>query len=152
MEIVLHEFLENIWIHGQILFLLDLDCFPLTCPYLFSFSKLLSSFQHPPQITLLLLSLSDDPQSELIILCSRFPKFFVESQQRTHHKDHGLIYSYLLTYVTSLVAQTVKRLPTMWETRVQSLGREDPGEGNGNPLQYSCLENVMGGGTWWAIV
>jgi len=26
---------------------------------------------------------------------------------------------------TSLVAQTIKRLPTMWETRVQSLGRED---------------------------
>ena len=27
-----------------------------------------------------------------------------------------------------------------------------PGEGNGNPLQYSCLENPMGGGTWWATV
>ena len=27
---------------------------------------------------------------------------------------------------TSLVAQTVKRLSTMWETRVRSLGREDP--------------------------
>ena len=26
----------------------------------------------------------------------------------------------------SLVAQTIKRLPTMWETRVQSLGRDDP--------------------------
>ena len=26
----------------------------------------------------------------------------------------------------SLVAQTVKRLPAMWETRIQSLGREDP--------------------------
>ena len=23
-------------------------------------------------------------------------------------------------------------------------------EGNGNPLQYSCLENPMGGGAWWA--
>ena len=27
-----------------------------------------------------------------------------------------------------------------------------PGEGNGNPLQYSCLENVMDGGAWWATV
>ena len=27
-----------------------------------------------------------------------------------------------------------------------------PGEGNGNPLQYSCLENSMDGGAWWAIV
>ena len=26
------------------------------------------------------------------------------------------------------------------------------GEGNGTPLQYSCLENPMDGGTWWATV
>ena len=46
---------------------------------------------------------------------------------------------------TSLVAQTVKRLSIMWETWVRSLG---PGEGNGNPLQYSCLENPTDGGAW----
>ena len=27
-----------------------------------------------------------------------------------------------------------------------------PGEGNGNTLQYSCLENSMDGGAWWATV
>ena len=27
-----------------------------------------------------------------------------------------------------------------------------PGEGNGNPLQYPCLENPMDGRTWWATV
>ena len=27
-----------------------------------------------------------------------------------------------------------------------------PGEGNGYPLQYSCLENLMDRGAWWAIV
>ena len=27
-----------------------------------------------------------------------------------------------------------------------------PGEGNGNPLQDSCLENPMGRGGWWAAV
>ena len=27
-----------------------------------------------------------------------------------------------------------------------------PGEGNGNPLQYSCLENSMDGEAWWAAV
>ena len=27
-----------------------------------------------------------------------------------------------------------------------------PGEGNGNPLQYSCLENPMDKGAWWATV
>ena len=34
---------------------------------------------------------------------------------------------------------------------IPGLGRS-PGEGNGNPLQYSCLENPMDGGTWYAIV
>ena len=27
-----------------------------------------------------------------------------------------------------------------------------PGEGNGNPLHYSCLENSMDMGSWWATV
>ena len=27
-----------------------------------------------------------------------------------------------------------------------------PGEGNGNPLQYSCLGNLMNKGGWWAVV
>ena len=27
-----------------------------------------------------------------------------------------------------------------------------PGEGNGNPLQYSCLENPTDRGAWWAIL
>ena len=52
----------------------------------------------------------------------------------------------LFTY--SLVAQLVKNLPAVQETWVQSLGWEHPlekemathGEGNGNPLQYRCLE------------
>ena len=44
----------------------------------------------------------------------------------------------------SLVAQLVKNPPTMQETQLQFLGWEDPpGEGNGNLLQYSSLENPM---------
>ena len=34
---------------------------------------------------------------------------------------------------------------------IPGLGRS-PGEGNGNPFQYSCLENPMDRGTWQAIV
>ena len=30
--------------------------------------------------------------------------------------------------------------------------RRYPGEGNGNPLQYSCLEKSMDRGAWWATV
>ena len=34
---------------------------------------------------------------------------------------------------------------------IPGLGRS-LGEGNGNPLQYSCLDNPMDGGAWWATV
>ena len=48
-----------------------------------------------------------------------------------------------------VVAQRLKHLPGMWETRVQYLGWEDPLEKeNGTPLQYSRLENPMEGGAW----
>ena len=41
----------------------------------------------------------------------------------------------------------------MQESWVQSLGQEgSPGEGNDNPLQYSCLGNAMDRGPWWATV
>ena len=42
---------------------------------------------------------------------------------------------------TSLVAQMVQNLPAMQETQVRSLSGTTSGEGNGNPLQYCCLEN-----------
>ena len=39
----------------------------------------------------------------------------------------------------------------MQETQVQFLGQEDsPGERQSNTLQYSCLENPMDKGAWWA--
>ena len=42
---------------------------------------------------------------------------------------------------------------TMWEdtSSIPGSGRSS-GEGNGNPLQYSCLENPMDRGVWWATV
>ena len=91
--------------------------------------------------------------------------------------------------MASLVAQTVKNLPTMQENWIRFLGRgihwrrdrlptpvflgfpcsagkqstcnagdlgsvpelgRYPGEGNGDPLQYSCLENSMDRGAWQA--
>ena len=61
----------------------------------------------------------------------------------------NLLFIFMLFYVlkTSLVAQTVKRLSTMQETWVRFLGLipgsgRSPGEGNGNPLQYSWASLV----------
>ena len=45
------------------------------------------------------------------------------------------------------MAQLVKGDPDS----IPEWGRS-PGEGNGNPLQYSSLENPMDKGAWWAIV
>ena len=54
---------------------------------------------------------------------------------------------------TSLVAQRVKNLLVMQETQFLIPGlRRSPGEGNGNPLQYSCLGNTMARVVWQAIV
>ena len=59
----------------------------------------------------------------------------------------------------SLVAQSVKNLPTILETACKTgdLGLipgsgSSPGEGNGNPVQYSCLENPMDRGAWQTTV
>ena len=52
----------------------------------------------------------------------------------------------------SLVAQVVKNFPAMWETGSILESRRFPGEGNGNPFQYSCLENSMDRGAWQATV
>ena len=55
--------------------------------------------------------------------------------------------------MTSPVAEEVKNPPVMQVTWVQSLGQEDsPGGGNGNLLQYSCLENSMDREAWQATV
>ena len=51
----------------------------------------------------------------------------------------------------SLVALTVKTTRNVGDLGlIPGLGRS-PGVGHGNPLQYSCLENSMNRGPWWAI-
>ena len=51
-----------------------------------------------------------------------------------------------------LVAHVLKNLPAMQETWVRSLGSRCPGGGNGDPLQYSCLENSVDRGACQATV
>ena len=46
----------------------------------------------------------------------------------------------------------VKNLPASARDMVLSLGQEDPREGNGNPLQYSCLGNLIERRAWPATV
>ena len=70
----------------------------------------------------------------------------------TQYIVRKLIILVLYTLWTSLVAHIVKHLPTMQETRVQSLGWEDPLEREWHPTPVSCLKNSMDRRVWWAIV
>ena len=58
-----------------------------------------------------------------------------------------------INYFSFQVALAVKNTPASAGDvgLIPWLGRS-PGEGNGNPLQYSCLGNPMDRGAWWATV
>ena len=66
------------------------------------------------------------------------------------------MYEYIYIYIREL------ELPYSSDSKESSCNAGDlgsipgpgrsPGEGNGNPLQYSCLENSMDRGAWWAKV
>ena len=59
----------------------------------------------------------------------------------------------MMGYHSSLIAQMVKNLPAMPGDTGSIPGlRRSPGGGNGNLLQYSCLENSTDRGAWWAAV
>ena len=65
-----------------------------------------------------------------------------------------MVYMCACVCMASLVAELIKNLPAMQETGfdlIPGLGRS-PGEGDGNPLQYSCLENPTDRGAWQATV
>ena len=82
--------------------------------------------------------------------------FFINYPSKTDINAHSLEFfsvCYSGGIRVSLVAQMIKNLPAMQETLgfTPGLGRS-PGEGNGNPLQYSCLENFVDRGAWEAMV
>ena len=74
----------------------------------------------------------------------------LESQRLGPLNHQGSPFFLLLSF---LVAQMVKNLPAMQIDPGSIPGLERSlGEGNGNPLQYSSLENSMDRGAWWATV
>ena len=68
-------------------------------------------------------------------------------------KVMSLLYNMLSRWVVALVVKNPPASagdPRGWVS-VPGPGRS-PGEGHGNPLQYSCLENPMDRRAWWATV
>ena len=56
-----------------------------------------------------------------------------------------------LNYCFSVLLQSTK-MSIILSVSCQPIIPSSVGEGNGTPLQYSCLENPMDGGAWWAVV
>ena len=83
---------------------------------------------------------------------SAYSEFLSRKNSLPRSGDRSLSDSFQFV-VTSLVAQTVKASSYNAGDlgSIPGLGRP-PGEGNGNPLQYSCLESPMDRGAWQATV
>ena len=95
-----------------------------------------------------------EPEAGAKSACPTSPNSLAPLKMRTQKKkkknedSQGAVMSKVLSSVLqSTLAQWVKTLPAMQETQkawVQSPGLGgSSGRGNGNPLQYSCLENPM---------
>ena len=85
---------------------------------------------------------------------------FLQDQQLPHIELEGVS---TVPVFWKLICQSVSMgLPSGSDVKESACNAEDsasvpqsvrsPREKNGNPLQYSCLENSMDGGAWWAIV
>ena len=74
---------------------------------------------------------------------------YIHTHTHTHTHTHVMLLHILPWWLSG------KEPTAMQEMWVRSLGQEDPlepGEGTGNPFQYSCLGNPMDRGTWWAVI
>ena len=71
--------------------------------------------------------------------------------QQTFSSTHKFVRILLLSCLKDLVSGSSDGKATAYNAgdlgSIPGSGRS-PGEGNGNPLQYSCLENPMDGGAW----
>ena len=145
-------------------------CMCMCCVTLFSSScmchqnHLFTSLWHLPYFQLVEVMLSRSQRRE------KFPKLILQLKAGVYKNNSvGIsralntkenIFLYLTLEVnippnhgSSLVAQMVKNLPANAGDPglIPGSGRS-PGEGNGYPLQYSCLENSMDRGAWRATV
>ena len=81
------------------------------------------------------------------------PKWQLKASSWYPDKDRPHITTANPLLRASQVAQWQRICLPFQETQAQSQeGKRLPGEGNGNPLQYSCLGNPMDRGAWWVTV
>ena len=128
-----------------------------------------SEFQHFFHSCLLFLSEAKYMQTKLPVYPSTIPLFSCPSPRGSHHLQFGV---YLEWHWRRRWQPTPVLLPgkphgrrslvgcSPWGHEESDITERLPfhfslsciGEGNGNPLQCSCLENPRDGGAWWAAV
>ena len=94
------------------------------------------------------------------VLCMRWPKYWSFSFSISPSSEYSGLISFRMDWLDLLTVQgTVKSLfqyhsskaSILWCSACFIVQLSPPyGEGNGNPLQYSCLENSMDRRAWWA--
>ena len=75
------------------------------------------------------------------IPCSPYPSLPLPQTPHTHTYTHTHTHTH--EYYSAIKKYEMLSSAETWI---------DPEKGNGTPLQYSCLENPMDGGAWWAAV
>ena len=92
------------------------------------------------------------------VSCTWYTTIFLVEDMAWKSGDSGILLSQHKTSISTVKSpqeeikvSTIKVCNAGDLGSIAGLGRS-PGEGNGNPLQYSCLENPMDRGAWWATV
>ena len=91
------------------------------------------------------------------------PRYLPERNENLHlHNLYMSVYNSFICNCPKLETENYQGFPGGSEGKVSACNAGDlgsipgsgrsPGEGNGSPLQYSCLENPMDRGAWWATV
>ena len=112
-----------------------------------SFGILLLSLQFYMHAIIGKAGFMDSNQSPMAFL--QFP--LVSLKCRTNHLRRQCSEEFSLR-TENAISSVTQLCPTLCDPMNCSTPGLPIGEGNGNPLQYSCLENPKDGGAWWALV
>ena len=69
-----------------------------------------------------------------------------------NHLTHGSVSFVILILASSLALLPLSSVLLLFDSLGRTQVLQGSREGNGTPLQYSCLESPMDGGAWWAAV
>ena len=87
------------------------------------------------------------------VLCKWWPKYCTFNFSRSPSNEYSGLISFRIDWFDLLSVQELSKssLTPQFKSINSSALSFFIGQGNGTPLQYSCLENPMDGGAWWGL-